>query len=278
LKPPYRLDGKPLGVGSYATVTRGEHKDTGRIAAIKRPRGDPESKARFAREFETQKGLDHPNVMPILEGSVADGWFAMPLATRTLTKAVEKDRDVGEFQAGSILRDIVRALEYAHTRGFVHRDVNPNNILELVEDGDSRWVLGDWGLVGVPDPGTARMTRRPLGTDGFIAPEVELNPLIADATSDVFSLGRVAHFTATRVWPRRSFPMPHPGALWETLVESCTAERDKRVQAARDVLPLIRAADAQIRQMENRPEELLCPRCDLPMDGARCPRCGRFWD
>ena len=89
-----------------------------------------------------------------------DGWFAMPLAVRSLTRAIEGDRDVDGYQLAPIIRQIAQGLDHAHRQGYVHRDVNPNNCLELRDDGPPRWVIADWGLVRRP-PGKSspRLTR-----------------------------------------------------------------------------------------------------------------------
>jgi eukaryotic-like serine/threonine-protein kinase len=281
-KLPYRLGQKPLGTGGYATVWPGEHRETGQPAAIKRPKEDSESLARFKREVEVQSLLDHPHVMPIIEHSLKPPWLAMPIATRSLTRAIERGVDLDHhLELIDVMRQAARGLAYAHGRGYTHRDVNPNNLLEVKEDdGTSRWVVSDWGLVRKPPSGKSspRLTRRAIGTEGFIAPEAELDPHNADEPCDVYSLGRMAHFALTKTWPRASFPLPEPHWLWKEFVESCTAEREKRAKTMGRALALLSKIDAQLQGMETQAQDLICPVCELPMDGARCPRCGRFWD
>jgi serine/threonine protein kinase len=278
---PYKLDPTPLGEGGYARVYQGIHRETGELAAVKKIRpGDDTGKARFEREVEVQALLDHPNVMPIIEHGA--GWYAMPLAERSLTKAVEDEQGIDGYQLPTIMSQAGRGLQYAHRQKYVHRDINPNNILEIVEDGRSRWVVADWGLVRKP-PGQSspRLTRRdrPLGTRGYVAPEAIKNPHGADEACDVFSLGTVAHFALTNVWPHEGFPLPGAGWLWEEFVKKCTAqEREKRIKTMSGSLGLISRITDQIRQMENQAQELACPRCGAPMTGARCERCGRVWD
>ena len=279
---PYKLDPRPLGQGGYATVHRGIHRETGEEVAVKRPlRGDDHAQDRFRREVELQAQLDHPNVMPILDHDADATWYAMPLAERTLTKAIEVHRNLNPSQLSSVIADAAHGLAYAHRRKLVHRDVNPNNILELHDSGQSRWVVSDWGLVRRP-PGESspRLTRRdrPLGTRGFVAPEALADPHEADAACDVFSLGRVAHFALTNVWPDVGFPLPEPGWLWDEFVNRCTADRKDRVATMRSVLQLLSHVDSRVREMELQAEGLVCPRCEVPMTGARCEVCGRVWD
>jgi eukaryotic-like serine/threonine-protein kinase len=283
-KLPYRLDSRPLGKGGYATVHRGVHRDTGQAAAIKRPlKHDPHALARFKREVELQSKLDHPNVMPILEHSPdGDEWYAMPLARRNLTTAIETDQDINSFHLLSVIVQAARGLQYAHRQLLVHRDVNPNNILEVAERGEPpRWVIADWGLVRRP-PGESspRLTRRdrPLGTRGFVSPEALKDPHGADAGCDVYSLGMVAHFALTNVWPDEGFPLPAPGWLWGDFVTRCTEDRGKRIESMSSVLRMTRTVEARIDSMETGAHDLKCPRCGTPITGARCENCGRVWD
>jgi eukaryotic-like serine/threonine-protein kinase len=281
-KIPYRLDPEAIGYGGFAVVHRGVHRQTGDVAAIKRPFRNETARARFDREIEIQTTLDHPNVMPILAHGIQPLWFAMPLAARNLTTAVERDRDVVS-QLPEIIRAVARGLQHAHRQGFAHRDVNPNNILELKDASraSSRWVVADWGLVRRP-PGESspRLTRtdRPLGTEGFVAPEAELDPHGADATSDVFSIGRVAYFVVTGTWPRRGFPLPEPGWLWSEFVARCTAPRETRVKSMAGVLQLLSRIDRELRRMQDQAEGISCPVCGIPISGTRCNQCGRVWD
>lgn len=279
---PYRLDPKPIGSGGYASVWRGRHRETDRVAAIKRPRRrDAEALARFRREVEVQLDLDHPNVMPIIEHSIEDEWVAMPLALHSLTRRVEQQGAIDGYQLTSVIRGLAEGLAYAHRRGYAHRDVNPNNVLEI-EDGDQRrWVIADWGLVyRKPRRGSPRLTRRhvPMGTEGFTAPEAEADPTYSDTDCDVFSLGRLAHYALTSVWPRDSFPMPPPGWLWHDFVTSCTRKHGERPGSMATPLRLLTTINNRIRMMQDEAEGLICPRCEAPMTGARCERCGTVWD
>jgi serine/threonine protein kinase len=279
---PYRLDPQPLGKGSYAFVHRGVHRETGQEAAIKQPlRRDTTALDRFKREVEVQSQLNHPHVMPLLEYSVEDRWLAMPLAHRSLTTAVEKDRDIDSWQLVGIIKQLALALGHAHERGFVHRDVNPNNMLEVRSLSPRGWMMADWGLVRRPrGKSSPRLTRKgqALGTEGFIAPETEDDAHAADPPCDIFSLGRVAHFALVNVWPRQGFPLPDPGWLWSDFVEQCTAVRDERFSSMKDVLAAIRRMELHLRQMEVEAERLICPRCGNEIRGARCEICGTVWD
>jgi serine/threonine-protein kinase len=219
--------------------------------------------------------------MPILEHSISDRWFAMPLGKSSLTRRVEDHGAIDGYQLPSIIRGLAQGLGHAHRQEYVHRDVNPNNIVQIVDDDGPRWVLGDWGLVfREPRKGSPRWTRRnnPIGTDGFTAPEAEADPTDWNPDLDVYSLGRVAHYALTSSWPRARFPMPAAGWLWEDFVERCTSERGKRPSGMTPVVRMVNTIDRRIQHMQDEAEGLACPRCEAPVTGARCESCGRVWD
>lgn len=204
------------------------------------------------------------------------------MAERSLTTAIEEHRDVNSLQLVAIIRGVAEGLGHANRRGYVHRDVSPNNILKLVDNEQRRWVVADWGLVRKPTAGSSpRMTtrRHPIGTQGFVAPEALLDPKNSDESCDVFALGRVAHFGDTGIWPSDSFPLPELGWPWKEFVALCTAAREGRPKTFAEVLRLVREIERGIRRMEDEAEGLApCPRCNLPIGGARCERCGLLWD
>jgi len=197
----YRLDLKPVGSGGYAQVFSGTHRATNEPVAFKRlinSFGDAVDRMR--REIDVMAELSGTaGVMPILDADGKHTWCVMPLADgdlKALREGLSGDeliRAAGEAAAG---------LQTAHERGFVHRDVTPTNILRM---SSSEWVVADWGVVRRPlGMTTRRLTElgKPLGTDGFIAPEVLRDPHTnASAAADVFSLGQVIAFAASGRWP-----------------------------------------------------------------------------
>ena len=102
--------------------------------------------------------------------------------------------------------------------------------------------------------------------------------MYSDKDCDVYSLGRVAHYSLTAVWPRESFPMPDPGWLWRDFIDRCTRAHDARPGTVGTLVRHLNLIDNRIRQMQDEAEALVCPRCEAPMTGARCERCGRVWD
>jgi eukaryotic-like serine/threonine-protein kinase len=193
-----------LGRGGMGEVVLAHDERIGRDVALKRmlgaaPTGD--AFARFLREAKIQARLDHPAIVPVHElGNDADGrpYFTMKrLAGTTLQELLR-----GEPEPRRLLRafvDVSLALEFAHSRGVVHRDVKPANI--MLGDFGEVYVL-DWGVArviaeadAVTEPGTPNVDGKTeagamLGTPGYMAPEQIRGETVGPA-ADVYALGAI---------------------------------------------------------------------------------------
>jgi len=141
------------------------------------------------REIAIQSELEHPNILPIVDQDADRGWYA----TRRALSSLE---DLGPFARDEWTRlrvgllAVAQAVAYAHSHGYVHRDLSPANILIFAD----RWVVADWGFVYEKPKAGPRMTQ-PLerfGTPDFVAPELVFDPREVTASADVFSIGRIA--------------------------------------------------------------------------------------
>jgi serine/threonine-protein kinase len=201
----YRL-ARLMGKGGMGEVIAARDEQIGREVAIKRMKAArPSERAiqRFLREASIQGRLEHPAIVPVHEiGHDTDGlpFFAMKkLAGTTLAKILEEPSP--RFPLQRVLRafvDVCLAVEFAHVRGVVHRDLNPNNI--MLGDYGEVYVL-DWGVAKVVgeedgefadvDSGTgelATLAGAAVGTPGYMAPEqVRSQPV--DGRADVYTLG-----------------------------------------------------------------------------------------
>src|SRR5207302_829327 len=147
----------------------------------------------FRREAQAVASLDHPNILPIYEVSESeDGlpFFSMKLAEKgSLHENAASLRDEPR-KCVQLMAKVTRAVEYAHSRGVLHRDIKPGNIL-LNDRGEP--LVSDFGLAKLLD-GNNDLTRSltTFGTAGFIAPE-QAGGTAADFTpaADVYSLGAV---------------------------------------------------------------------------------------
>ena len=115
---PYRLL-KSIDSGGYAEVFRAVARDgDGTEVALKRPHDFDEARERMEREIRVQRGLDHPNIMPIIDADDDNSWFVMPLAEGNLEDLLASGRLGADRQAiaVAVLRSIGAGLEHAHGR------------------------------------------------------------------------------------------------------------------------------------------------------------------
>jgi serine/threonine protein kinase len=223
----YRLSARTLGVGTYSRVFRAENRATGEVVALKRAKETNNARARIKREIEAQSILaPHPHIMPVYDHDPGHRWYTMPVAENTLFELRDQ---LDEDDLVSILQDLSRGLEVAHEQNMVHRDISPKNILALpgTATGGRRWVVADWGMVSRQyGPGSPRLTGTGvgMGTPGFDAPELDIDPSSAPPATDVYSLGRVAAWFVTRRWPNSGHPLTPSGPVlrWRLFVKKCT--------------------------------------------------------
>lgn len=185
-----------LGTGGMATVYRAEDTALQRTVALKVLPPEFLYDGTFARRFEQEARvvarLEHPNIVPIYATGIDDGipWMSMRLLAGGNLGALLEHRRLETTDALRILRGVADALDYAHARGVVHRDIKPTNILL---DNSGRVCLGDFGLAQMLE-GERGVTRTGMlvGTPHYMAPEQALGQP-ADHRCDIYSLGIVAY-------------------------------------------------------------------------------------
>ncbi len=186
-----------IGRGGMGVIYRARQRHSRRIVAVKRVLSyhadSRETLARFRREAQAAASLDHPNILPIYEVSESeDGlpFFSMKFATGGNLQQVASAFRQEPRQCVALVAKIARAVQHAHSRGILHRDLKPGNVLL---DGSGEPLVSDFGLAKWLDT-TSDLTRTLtiFGTPGYIAPEqasaaaAELKP-----TADVYSLGAI---------------------------------------------------------------------------------------
>jgi adenylate cyclase len=192
-----------IGRGGMGVIYRARQRHSRRIVAVKRilahQVNSHETLVRFRREAEAVASLDHPNILPIHEVSESEEglpFFSMKYAIGGSLRAAASALRSKPRECVRLMAKVARAISYAHTKGIVHRDLQPGNIL-LDENGEP--MVSDFGLAKWLDQSSdLTRTLETLGTPGYIAPE-QTECLAADLTpaADVYSLGAILFYLLT---------------------------------------------------------------------------------
>ena len=157
------------------------------------------SAERFAREIALAASLQQANIVPLITAGETEGlpYYTMPFVEGLSLRArLERNGALPEGEAVSVLRDVARALAYAHERGVVHRDIKPENILL---SGDAA-VVTDFGIAKalsasrtLAHGGTLTQVGTSIGTPAYMAPEQAAGDPATDHRADLYALGCVAY-------------------------------------------------------------------------------------
>jgi serine/threonine-protein kinase len=192
----YRLDAL-IGRGGMSFVYLAEHVRLGRKVALKLlapPLSKDESfRARFERESQRAAEIDHPNIIPIYDAGEANGelYIAMKYVPGCdLKEVIAREGSLSVSRALFLLEQAAAALDAAHDRDLIHRDVKPANI--LVEEHSERVYVTDFGVVKHTLTRGQTRTGFFIGTTDYAAPE-QIEARTVDARTDVYSLGCVLY-------------------------------------------------------------------------------------
>jgi serine/threonine protein kinase/TolB-like protein/regulator of sirC expression with transglutaminase-like and TPR domain len=192
-----------IGRGGMGVIYRARQQHSRRIVAVKRilahQVNSHDTLVRFRREAEAVASLDHPNILPIYEVSESEEglpFFSMKYAEGGSLRASAPTLRTKPRECVRLMAKVARGIAYAHSKGVLHRDLQPGNIL-LDENGEP--MVSDFGLAKWLDR-TSDLTRtlETLGTPGYIAPEQTECP--ADeltSAADIYSLGAILFYLLT---------------------------------------------------------------------------------
>ncbi len=237
----------PLGRGGMATVYKAYEPGLDRYVALKiLPREflhDEGFAERFRREAKVIARLEHPNIIPIhnfgIEEQSRTPWMAMRLISGGALSGVMKKSRMSAERVVAILRGVAEALDYAHGKGVVHRDVKPQNILL---DESERVYLADFGIAKMVE-GSSGLTATGMisGTPQYMAPEQAMAGTV-DNRADIYALGIVAYEMLTGRVPfaadtpvavlmkhvQEPIPIPSPRDVPEPLMRALLKALAKR--------------------------------------------------
>jgi alpha-tubulin suppressor-like RCC1 family protein len=198
---------RELGRGGMAVVYLARDRELGRDVAVKvihpQHADDPETVARMEREARTVARLDHSGIVTLYETRhLEDGSLALVMQYvpgTTLREAIRRDGPFAFERAVRVLRDLAGALEYAHGRRIVHRDVKPGNV--YLDEETGRVLLADFGIARWADAEELTLEGTALGTPTYMSPE-QIDGGAVDGRSDLYALGLVGYemLTGRRPW------------------------------------------------------------------------------
>ena len=199
----YRIE-RVLGRGGMGVVYLAEDLTLARKVALKvlspELSEDEEFRERFRAEWRLAASIDHPNVIPIHEAGDYDGtlFIAMRYVEGTdLKKLIAEEGGLEPARAVALVSHVAEGLDAAHTRGLVHRDVKPSNVLIAREGEKEHAYLADFGLTKpASSEATARESIALSGSYDYVSPE-QITDGTADGASDVYALGAVLYEALT---------------------------------------------------------------------------------
>lgn len=208
---------RELGRGGMGAVYLAQHPRLPRLTALKLLNrdlfGDNETRMRFEREADLVSRLDHPHIVPIYDRGVEGDrlWISMRYVNGVDATALDSAK-LAPAQAIRIIADTAKALDFAHRKGILHRDVKPANILLETDEGEQRVFLADFGIARLRDDAT-KLTQAGsfTATLAYAAPE-QLTGGELDHRCDQYSLACTLFKLLTGSVP---FTAEHPVAIMQ---------------------------------------------------------------
>ncbi len=257
-----------LGAGGFGVVFLARDPELDRLVALKVPRVEtlihPQTRRRFVRESKTAAQFDHPNIATVYEAGAIGP--ALYIASQycpggSIEDYLEKAGGRLPIRvAVEVMASLAEAVDHAHSRGILHRDIKPTNILldiapEEVDQLESNpeklgtvAKLVDFGLAkNIESADDETRSGIMLGTPAYTAPELVLEKTDVGPTADIYSLGATLYHTLTGAPPHQR------DTKFETLL---AAQKTDAIPPSRHVSEIPRDLDAIcLKALERNPEE-----------------------
>jgi serine/threonine protein kinase len=258
---------------------------------------DETAATRFKTESRLAASLEHPNIVPVHRGGEENGvlYLAMRFVPGTNLRRLVNRGPMPMDVTLDVITQVAGALDAAHARGMVHRDVKPANILISDETAHTHAYLTDFGLTKRPgSTGNLTGTGLWVGTADYVAPE-QIQGETVDGRADVYSLGCVLYEMLTgqvpypkdgdvaKLWAHISNPPPQPTTVrrdlvpaFDEIVARATAkDRDERYATAGELAAAVREAivlqQQQVQGFAPAPPPVSMPPASMPSAPAPPP-------
>ncbi|RYD36645.1 MAG: serine/threonine protein kinase, partial [Verrucomicrobiaceae bacterium] len=217
----YRLL-EQIGEGGFGTVFLAvQSQPVKRHVALKVIKPGMDSReviARFEAERQALAMMDHPHIAKVLDAGMTEGgrpYFVMELVKGLPITRYCEGNHLDTRERLEIFTDVCSAIQHAHQKGIIHRDIKPPNILVSLHDGKPMARVIDFGIakaIGMELTEKTLLTQhgRMMGTPQYMSPEqAELHPLAVDTRSDIYSLGVILYELLTGTTPLDSDQLRH---------------------------------------------------------------------
>ncbi len=261
-----RLDGRYeiieiIGVGGMAVVYKAFDNIDNRIVAVKILKDEYLTNEEFRRRFKNESKaiavLSHPNIVKVFDVSYGDRlqYIVMEYVEGiTLKEYISQQGTIEIREAIYFVTQILRALQHAHDKGIVHRDIKPQNIM-LIADGTIK--VTDFGIARFARSDTKTMTDSAIGSVHYISPE-QAKGSVMDAKTDIYSVGVVLYEMLTGKLPFQS----------ENAVSVALMQLQSEPEKPRNINPDIPVGLEQIvmRAMQKNPNDRYQSASEMLMD------------
>jgi len=252
----YVLTGK-IGQGGIAEIYKARQSSLDRDVAIKvlssKLSSDPDLVRRFERESIVIAGLNHPNIVSVIDKGIAGSryYFVMEYVDGTSLREVIDSTRVPLSSKLDMLIHVCKALDYAHKNGVIHRDIKPANILI---DRQGNAMVADFGIAQIiATEGEMTSSDVIMGTLAYMSPEQKLSSTNVDHTTDLYAMGVILYEILVGKKPLGHFKLPSEldekiSPVFDEIIQKCLAQDSKdRYKSAAELKNAILEATAPPR-------------------------------